>query len=375
MQRVCAEHEAELPETAIVAHGAQSAVGHEEGSGPIERGEVVLIDIWPRDKASRCWADMTRTFVAGGEAPPAELQEYWELTRASLDAVDGGDPPRRGLPRAARALLRAVRGGGQADGAHQGAGHRAGRGLLPRPRARGRARGPRAPEPRPLRREADRGRRRDGRAGLLPARASGASGWRTCCSSPRTAARSSRTFRTTSRRRRPKPAGAVASLASRDPDRARPAPARQGQGPRDVRPRGRPADGRLRPHLDLRRRASDADSGQGPRADRPVRALVRPHGIDRPEPLRLRHRRRAGGPARPRAARAAAGDAAGRVRRARLHRRARAGRTTSAPARSRACSCRRACASPTGSRSRSTPRRPRPTWATTRRSTSSRPSS
>jgi Xaa-Pro aminopeptidase len=87
MQRVCLEHDSELPETAIVAHGAQSADGHEQGSGPIERGGVVLIDIWPRDKASRCWADMTRTFVAGGEAPPAELQEYWELTRASLDSV------------------------------------------------------------------------------------------------------------------------------------------------------------------------------------------------------------------------------------------------------------------------------------------------
>jgi Xaa-Pro aminopeptidase len=87
MQRVCLEHDAELPETAIVAHGAQSADGHEEGFGPIERGEVVLIDIWPRDRASRCWADMTRTFVAGGDPPPAELQEYWELTRASLDAV------------------------------------------------------------------------------------------------------------------------------------------------------------------------------------------------------------------------------------------------------------------------------------------------
>jgi Xaa-Pro aminopeptidase len=93
MQRVCGEHEAELPETAIVAHGAQSAVGHEEGSGPIEHGEVVLIDIWPRDKASRCWADMTRTFVAGGAAPPAELQEYWELTLASLDAVKAAVRP------------------------------------------------------------------------------------------------------------------------------------------------------------------------------------------------------------------------------------------------------------------------------------------
>ncbi len=87
MIEVCAELGAELPETVIVAHGAQSASGHEEGHGPIERGGIVLIDIWPRDKASRCYADMTRTFVAGGAAAPAELEEYWELTRASLAAV------------------------------------------------------------------------------------------------------------------------------------------------------------------------------------------------------------------------------------------------------------------------------------------------
>ena len=87
MQAACAEQDAELPDTVIVAHGAQSAVGHEEGSGPIAGGEVVLVDIWPRDKRSRCWADMTRTFVAGGEDPPAELQEYWELTRASIESV------------------------------------------------------------------------------------------------------------------------------------------------------------------------------------------------------------------------------------------------------------------------------------------------
>jgi Xaa-Pro aminopeptidase len=93
MQEICAEHAAELPDSVIVAHGAQSAVGHEEGSGPIEQGEVVLIDIWPRDKVSRCWADMTRTFVAGGAAPPAELQEYWELTRASLASVTAAIRP------------------------------------------------------------------------------------------------------------------------------------------------------------------------------------------------------------------------------------------------------------------------------------------
>ena len=38
---------------------------------------------------------MTRTFVAGGEAPPAELQEYWELTRASLEAVKAAIRPAR----------------------------------------------------------------------------------------------------------------------------------------------------------------------------------------------------------------------------------------------------------------------------------------
>jgi len=93
MQAVCAEHGAELPDTAIVAHGSQSALGHNEGSGPIDRGGIVLVDIWPRDEASRCWADMTRTFVAGGEAAPAELQEYWELTRASLEAVKAAIRP------------------------------------------------------------------------------------------------------------------------------------------------------------------------------------------------------------------------------------------------------------------------------------------
>ena len=139
MQRVCAEHDAELPETAIVAHGAQSAVGHEEGSGPIERGEVVLIDIWPRDKRlallGRHDAHVRGRRRGAARRAAGVLGAHARLARRR----QGRDPPRRGLPRAARALLRAVRGGGQADGAHEGAGHGAGGGLLPRPRARRRA--------------------------------------------------------------------------------------------------------------------------------------------------------------------------------------------------------------------------------------------
>ena len=87
MQAVCEEHEATLGDEVIVAVNGQAANGHDSGSGPIAAGDVVLIDIWPRDKASRCWADMTRTFVAGGATPPDELQEYWSLAREALDAV------------------------------------------------------------------------------------------------------------------------------------------------------------------------------------------------------------------------------------------------------------------------------------------------
>jgi Xaa-Pro aminopeptidase len=87
MQAVCEEHGCDLPDDVIVSHGAQAAVGHEPGHGEIAAGEGVVVDIWPRDKASRCWADMTRTFVAGGREPAEELARYWELARASLDRV------------------------------------------------------------------------------------------------------------------------------------------------------------------------------------------------------------------------------------------------------------------------------------------------
>jgi Xaa-Pro aminopeptidase len=87
MQAVSEEHGCELPDDVIVSHGAQAADGHESGYGEIIAGESVVVDIWPRDKVSRCWADMTRTFVAGGGEPPQELQRYWELTRESLQRV------------------------------------------------------------------------------------------------------------------------------------------------------------------------------------------------------------------------------------------------------------------------------------------------
>ena len=67
----------------IVSHGAQSAVGHEMGFGEIKAGEPLVIDVWPKDPETACYADMTRTFCVGDV--PDELREYHWLVKESLD--------------------------------------------------------------------------------------------------------------------------------------------------------------------------------------------------------------------------------------------------------------------------------------------------
>jgi Xaa-Pro aminopeptidase len=67
----------------IVSHGPQTAVGHDMGSGPIAPDEPICLDLFPRDRESGCFADMTRTFVVG--EPSDELAEYHRLCREALD--------------------------------------------------------------------------------------------------------------------------------------------------------------------------------------------------------------------------------------------------------------------------------------------------
>jgi Xaa-Pro aminopeptidase len=67
----------------IVSHGPQSAIGHHAGDGEIAEGEPIVIDLWPRDRASGCHADMTRTFVIG--EPDDELREWHRLCKVALD--------------------------------------------------------------------------------------------------------------------------------------------------------------------------------------------------------------------------------------------------------------------------------------------------
>jgi Xaa-Pro aminopeptidase len=67
----------------IVAPGAQGAVGHDMGSGPIRPHTPLVVDIFPRDNASAAYTDMTRTFVVG--EVPDDVREWHRLCKEALD--------------------------------------------------------------------------------------------------------------------------------------------------------------------------------------------------------------------------------------------------------------------------------------------------
>jgi Xaa-Pro aminopeptidase len=80
--RVFSEKGMMAPDIVIVSHGAQSAVGHEPGFGPVAESEPVIVDLFPRDPESGCYSDMTRTFCVG--EPPEQLVEYQRLCVEAL---------------------------------------------------------------------------------------------------------------------------------------------------------------------------------------------------------------------------------------------------------------------------------------------------
>jgi Xaa-Pro aminopeptidase len=85
-----------LADEMIVSHGAQTAIGHDMGSGPISADDVVLLDLFPVDLESACYADITRTFVVGDFSD--EIREWHVLCREAMElaidevrpGVDGG---------------------------------------------------------------------------------------------------------------------------------------------------------------------------------------------------------------------------------------------------------------------------------------------
>jgi Xaa-Pro aminopeptidase len=69
----------------------RSGGGHDPGSGPLPAGLPITIDLWPRDDASGCWADMTRTFVNGEVT--AEVAALRDVARSALEAARAAARP------------------------------------------------------------------------------------------------------------------------------------------------------------------------------------------------------------------------------------------------------------------------------------------
>jgi Xaa-Pro aminopeptidase len=78
----CQAHGAPAPPDIIVS-SPWSGFGHDPGSGPLPSDLPIVIDLWPRDEASGCWADMTRTLVVG------EVSEHVRAMEALvLEAIE-----------------------------------------------------------------------------------------------------------------------------------------------------------------------------------------------------------------------------------------------------------------------------------------------
>ena len=90
IEDVFADHDVEGSDM-IVSHGAQTAVGHNMGSGQIAPDEPIVFDLFPRDRATGCYSDMTRTYVVG--EPSDEVVEYHRLCKEALERATAAAKP------------------------------------------------------------------------------------------------------------------------------------------------------------------------------------------------------------------------------------------------------------------------------------------
>jgi Xaa-Pro aminopeptidase len=90
LREACRRSGAPAPPDVIVS-SVRQGTGHEPGSGPLAANLPIVIDLWPRDEESGCWADMTRTFVVG-DAPEA-VREHEALVREALERARAAVAP------------------------------------------------------------------------------------------------------------------------------------------------------------------------------------------------------------------------------------------------------------------------------------------
>jgi Xaa-Pro aminopeptidase len=92
VREACAGAGAPAPPDILVTT-ALSGGGHDPGSGPLPAALPIVIDLWPRDEVSGCWADMTRTFVVG--QPSDDVLALQELVGTALAAARSAIRPGR----------------------------------------------------------------------------------------------------------------------------------------------------------------------------------------------------------------------------------------------------------------------------------------
>jgi Xaa-Pro aminopeptidase len=90
VRAACAAAGAPAPPDIMVV-SAHSSGGHDPGSGPLPADLPVTVDVWPRDEASGCWADMTRTFVGGRVTD--EVAVLRDVVREALEAARAAARP------------------------------------------------------------------------------------------------------------------------------------------------------------------------------------------------------------------------------------------------------------------------------------------
>jgi Xaa-Pro aminopeptidase len=90
IRATCAAAGAPAP-PGIMVVSALSGGGHDPGSGPLPADLPITIDLWPRDEQSGCWADMTRTFVAGTVTD--EVAALRDVVREALEAARAAARP------------------------------------------------------------------------------------------------------------------------------------------------------------------------------------------------------------------------------------------------------------------------------------------
>jgi Xaa-Pro aminopeptidase len=79
------------PHEPIVAGGDQGCDPHDRGSGPLPANLPIILDIFPKDKASRYCGDMTRTVVRGQATE--EAQALFDAVAASKAAAEAAIRP------------------------------------------------------------------------------------------------------------------------------------------------------------------------------------------------------------------------------------------------------------------------------------------